>query len=255
MIFAGAGASVALGKPTTPQFLQFLSRKWDQFGRFRNYYIQCNSDKQLDAEYMRDWLENLRKEAEVLEGLLTNFPLGNPQYKSTGAQALNLILKQFNDLIRETYGEVDPEKAFQHYNPLLEFIQGHGVRVIPLFTTNYDLVIESIEGYDQSPYHVITGKKKKGARDVFDMNQFNITSIKSPTILLYKLHGSTDLWKNKNDSKIEFIRYGSSPSPDYEELMIYPTRFKFDQVQDMPFSFFYDKLGEYLNAKTEVGWV
>lgn len=257
MVFAGAGASASLGMPTTPQFISLLKTKWKGAGTLLS---KCREHSQavgdvdgrqnIDSEVLRDWLIRLRDTAEDLEVLLQNQPFEtNLQSQSNAHALISKIIMEFDLIIRNTYGDRDSSEVYRHYAPLLSTLSQYRVKFIPFFTTNYDLILESLAGYTELEWYIETGIGKKGISVNLDEQRFVRKAPSRSTIHLFKLHGSTDWWRNNNTNEVEHIRFGILPGDEYKDLLIYPTREKFNQVEEEPFSFFYDMLKGYLNLR------
>jgi hypothetical protein len=259
IVFAGAGASAGLGMPTTPEFVESLREKWHQIDRlleqYRKYREDAGSPKKvnepIDAEELRDWLINLGQVAKYTEYLLQHQPyntkVSNTSYAS---QFLTVVLKEFDSIIRKTYGTVHPGRANTHYSEFFRLLAQFGTDLVPFFTTNYDLVLESLAEYKGFERVIETGMVIRGTNVVLDTQRFEKVTSGQPTILLFKLHGSTDWWKNTQTGQIAQVSFGISPPNQYSDLLIYPTREKFKQVSEQPFSFFYDVLEGFLSSKT-----
>ena len=262
IVFAGAGASARLGMPTTPQFVEKLNGIWPGaktlIQQCRKYRVPTGDrrtdNEPVDAEELRDWLLAIEEHAETLDVLSTTPPYGRDGKggaRQAGAQNfVKEIRIRFDDIIRETYGEVNGGQAYNHYAIFLNALMEFDVSLLPFFTTNYDLVLESLGDYQDFAWRIETGVERQGTSSVLNMDLFKNTSPNRPTINLFKLHGSTDWWLNSESNKIEFVRFGITPPSHYHELLIYPTRTKFEQTAAEPFSLFYDKLRSYLSSRS-----
>ncbi len=258
MVFAGAGASAGLDIPTTPQFISLLKNRWEGMNTLIQRclkYIQSVKPnehvKTIDSEVLRDWLISLRDTAEDLEIILENQPFDTSLQSNTVVHKLvSTIITELDLIIRETYSDVDPMNAHEHYAPLLDILSKY-TNFIPFFTTNYDLVLESMEAASDSYWNVERGIGRSGVKFILNQNRFGSISENQKTLHLFKLHGSTDWWKNNQTGGIEYFQFGNTPSniENYMDLLIYPTREKFEKVNDEPFSFFYNMLASYLNLK------
>ena len=76
---------------------------------------------------------------------------------------------------------------------------------------------------------------------ILDTKMFDETS-RVPRLLIYKLHGSSDWWKNSETGEVEQVQERLQTSEEYKRSLIYPTREKFGQIKEEPFSFFYKRL-------------
>ena len=258
MVFAGAGASAGLELPTTPMFVKRLTQRWPKINLLLNQYRKYVEDigeskkagEPIDAEELRDWLVHIILVAEHGEYLLHNQPFETKVSDSSYlSQFVKKVLTEFDAIIRETYGNVPPRLAYRHYSQFLNTLAEQNIDLLPFFTTNYDLVMESLEEYEGLNWHIETGMERKGTHVVLNTKRFNRVSSGQSTIFLCKLHGSTDWWFNTNTDRVVQVAFGISPPSHYEELLIYPTREKFNQINDQPFSFFYDLLSQCLSSR------
>jgi len=264
ILFVGAGASAELGMPTTSQFIGLLRQRWaksdidailDAYKKFSNSKNAGGSNKNqpiVDSEYLRDWLLELRKAAECIEAL-PQITFDPPKPKAprpqSATQFIDNILVTFDSFTRSAYKDVDPEKAYQHYAPLLELLSSNNINMIPIFTTNYDLVFESMQDCEKCDWHIETGMKKTGRRVILDTKLYDQIKTGNPTMLVYKLHGSTDWWINRESGQIQQIPLDAKAPVECRELLIYPTRQKFEQTKEKPFSFYYETLKGALSSE------
>lgn len=258
IVFAGAGASAGLGMPTTPEFVELLGEEWPQISQLLKQYREYikdigeskNVNEPIDAEELRDWLIHLEQEAKYTEYLLKHQPFETKvPNTSSASQFLSAVLRDFDSKIRRTYGTVNPGRANTHYSEFFKLLAQFGTDLVPFFTTNYDLVIESLEEYEGFRWDIETGMGKKGTNVVLNTQRFEKVTSGQPTILLFKLHGSTDWWRNKQTEQIVQVSFDISPPSHYSDLLIYPTRDKFNQVTEQPFSFFYNMLESFLSSE------
>lgn len=259
IVFLGAGASQALGMPTTPEFIVRLRQKWPNLNNLISVYKKYRKDigavregtGPIDSEVLRDWLIHMSCSAESIESLSKTQPFDtNISRTENASRFTNTILTDFDSRIREAYGDAQPIDAYTHYSQFLRILSDCTISFVPIFTTNYDLVFESMQDFNQLNWHIETGMEKKGMRTVLNTELFTKVRTRLPTIHLFKLHGSTDWWLNKSSGQIEQISMDYTPPQHYKDLLIYPTIEKFDQVNEQPFSFFYEMLNNYLSSNT-----
>ncbi len=254
--FAGAGASAALGLPTTPQFIDLLRRQWkrpdidewlNMCKQHRNAFVDPsikppNNNDPIDAEEFRDWLAYLEQLAGDIDLLCNKPPCEiKPRVGTKSQDVLTATRQNLDTMIRKTYGqEVPIQKARNHYEPFLSrVIDDHQIRQLLFFTTNYDLTLDSMVGSQSIRWHIETGIKKLGVNQILDLEQLISRRNNKPTINLIKVHGSIDWWRHNETRQIEWFKRGSAPGPDYRDLIIYPTRTKSKQVHEAPFSDLY----------------
>ncbi|MDD5082473.1 MAG: hypothetical protein PHU08_03770 [Dehalococcoidales bacterium] len=206
IVFVGAGASAGLGMPTTLQFIGLLRQHWgvndtqvilDAYKKFYNSKNEVGLNKSqplVDSEYLRDWFLELHRSAEsiqVLPPIKSDVNMTKAPRPQTAVLFIDSILADFDSFTRTAYKDVAPEKAYEHYAPLLEGLSLNNIDVVPIFTTNYDLVFESMQDCARCSWHIETGMKKTGRRVILDTKLYDQVG-SNPRILIYKLHGSTD---------------------------------------------------------------
>lgn len=121
-----------------------------------------------------------------------------------------------------------------------------------IFTTNYDLVLEAAFENLGVPYF----DGFVGANEAFfypeSVDDNNGTDkVPLPWIRLWKLHGSFNwFWREReNGQGLRIIRIsdlGGAEKYTGGELVIYPSREKYESSRKMPFITFFDRLGNYL---------
>lgn len=254
IIFAGAGASAALGMPTTLQFIELLKQHWANINPLLETYRKAKSSDgptkrqpMIDSEYLRDWLLELRTSAESIQAI-SKYELFKTNVPKTqdAVKLMDAILVDFDSFTRSCYIDVNSTVAYQHYLPLLEGLRSNNIDTVPLFTTNYDLIFESMQDCAECKWHIETGMRKTGRHVILDTNLYDQVTTNLAKLLIYKLHGSTDWWMNKDTNEIHQIPLDHKASENYRDLMIYPTRSKFEKVHEMPYSFFYKEFDNQL---------
>lgn len=258
IVFVGAGASAELGMPTTSQFIELLSQHWTNLSALLDAYRKYSKsaspfDKTqpaIDSEYLRDWLLELRRSAESIQVLSQHEPFKTSVSRTDHAvQFIDKILADFDLFTRNCYKDPNPDKAYQHYLPLLDWLRSNEINVVPLFTTNYDLVFESMQDCEKCKWHIETGMHKTGRRVVLDTKLYDQFNSNLPTLIIYKLHGSTDWWMNNDNNQIQQIPLDHKAPENCRDLLIYPTRSKFEKVKEKPFSFYYERLKAHLSSE------
>lgn len=141
----------------------------------------------------------------------------------------------------EVYGkDLEHHKLDELYSPLFEVVNKHSPQnFIPIFTTNYDVAIETYSeradirletGFESTP----TGNILKTSR----FYQFQSTANKQ-NIILFKLHGSL-AWHRKDNLVVSTSLHIRDPS-GYQSVVIYPTQTK-EFPDEEPFRTMYNFL-------------
>lgn len=246
--FLGAGASKALGYPTTKEFKDILATKLDD--KFQADGNLPEGEKILlttlrqkiypDIEYVLDFWKRLlelknKEEYKVLSDFLNSnhFAVSFDDIYRT-RQVQQAVLKTYFDyneslidyvtnILYSTYSlnSDSAQKASTVYSPLLTLVNNSRVDI---FTTNYDSVIEQY--CKGSEWKLIDGFKydeeselKKWNPLLFDEN----TDRKC--ITLYKLHGSLN-WKQHKKHGIVKLDVEKIMKDNWEyddDLLIKPT--------------------------------
>lgn len=273
MLFLGAGASAPLGlKPTAP-FLDLLQvrlkpliepkapKKFYDHGYEESFDLLFSKAATFyrvmvpDSELVLDYLGVLAKVCEDLNNLPDLFRElastgGVPNYHRQWSDMLEMVSEQIKKVIVEHYSRVDGQKAWTLYNPLLERLCSFG-RVLPVFTTNYDWVFESIAAAKNEKVNFIDGFTTGSAmgehwdQAVFKNFEPNENRM---NLALFKLHGSTSWYKEESPPQ-RILKYTAEPSmnlPGARSVLIYPTQVKDKAVKEDPFKTAYEYLLETL---------
>lgn len=244
--FFGAGTSCAFGLPSIGQLTDKVkeSLKPDQLRLFISTE-KTIKDLQGKANItIEDVLNYLRS--------ITELTRGRKEYDFfglTGEQATELdkeICKCIFRIIRS-----DTEKAdvsdLRRFFAWFEAANRDFVKEI--YTTNYDMLLELAMEANRTPYY----DGFIGSYEPF----FSPESIETfPTendstakwIRLWKIHGSLN-WMKKpatSASKERIIRMGGIIEPE-NELMIYPSREKYNMSRKEPYIAYFDRFKNYLN--------
>ena len=262
IVFVGAGASAALNLPTTPEFVNRLEKQSQDGSSLLSVYRANVSQSKgireenvpIDSEYIRDWLEDMKfmaKSIEELGPVIKSMLYQKAPTASNVVLSVDSLIDWFDSQITKTYGEqFEPKLAYTHYSPLLDILkQNLNIEVLPLFTTNYDLIFECMQGYPQNVWNVVTGMIQTGIGKLkLDTKTFDKAS-SVPRLLIFKLHGSVDWWENPETGEVEQVQRLLQTPKDYKRSLIYPTREKFGQITEEPFSFFYKRLKAHLSSE------
>jgi len=266
ILFLGAGASAALGIPTSKNFPKFIEseHRWNTklIRTICADYLQSMgkgkyTSEEIDAEDLRDWLMIMENVTESLARLKSGSvpPLSKFRGEPSGSFTyVKEIRQQFDQIIRETYKEVSTSIAYQHYDILFRRLWNSGLDTLPIFTTNYDLVLESYAKHSRTSIKLVDGStpgRSGGEPVMLDTDLFKTSRSTSNTVLFFKLHGSTTWFRHKEKKReVIFLPFGIKPLPDYDYLLIYPTKGKAEILKDYPFNEYYTYLKGYLENES-----
>jgi hypothetical protein len=235
LVFLGAGASAGIGKLTMAPFVEKLKKTIlpDSGGDLLHLLAAARGGD----------LEKILGDLETFLNLpyLTSFQC-KPAYRNAAAngegaatitkdEAALLRSAIRHEIIRE-YRTIDGDAARSVYEPLFDLIFTYvdpSEHCVPIFTTNYDLAIET---FCEKPYHkygltegLDTDLSSK--MTYWDRSQFDLFSLWEghQNLVLFKLHGSVDWIRLEKSGRI--VRapamYDALDSDEYKNTIIYPT--------------------------------
>lgn len=200
VVLTGAGASAALGKPTTYEFMEtveadFLEQFKGTYQRAAKSAREKSDDDVLDVEVL---LQRLRESIDLATALQED-----SNFAAINMQDLISQYEQMEDSLHERivdeYSAMDSKKAMKLYRPFWDaFVRG-AVKTVPLFTLNYDIAIE--QAFNAMGSNIRYGIQEQigmpgvWTREVFDTYRES----DDPTLILFKLHGSVS-WARKDSS-------------------------------------------------------
>ena len=211
-IFAGAGASKALGYPTTDEF----------------FTVGTGRALQEDTVYkqVREYLEKPIPDVEDVLRLLYPFaaledtPTGaflRPHLRSNWVLRIPSFVRSTNKVCFDHYGRVPSEPDVKRvYLPLVDYCRWSAERV-SIFTTNYDPVTDALlKMAELSGVPCYDGFNRFGESD-----SGGYAKLKAGGLAIYRLHGSMS-WVEQQGT-IRNTREYSPRLPGYaEHLIIYP---------------------------------
>ena len=211
-IFTGAGASKALGYPTTAEFFTLgtgLRLKED------HVYQRVQKFLMKDVLDVEDVLRLLYPIAELHDTPTGKFIF--PHFRGQWYEGIPEFVTRTNAVCFDHYGrepkETDVSSA---YVPLLNYC-GWQNQKISLFTANYDPVTDVL-----MKIAVSNGITSHDGFDRFgEWDSGSYSGLKTGGLAIYRLHGSMS-WV-ENEGKIRNTRDYSRRAPGYaEHLLIYP---------------------------------
>ncbi len=246
--FFGAGTSCALNIPNVEQLTNGIEAELT--GDFKTHFDLVRNDVATSiaprAANIEDILNHIRRIRE-----LTAEAAGKSYVGVSGEAAKKLdkeICTKIYDLIlaKEKVAELETTKKFFAWLSILsrEFSK-------EVFTTNYDLIIEKSLESSQIPYF----DGFVGAYEPFFWQEsidklVGKEDMTQNWIRLWKIHGSLS-WFWKEDIKTKspkIVRIGKVENikDEEDELVIYPSKEKYDSSKKQPFVAYFDRLKNYL---------
>lgn len=223
LIFAGAGASKAVGPdkyPTTVEFFQRLPDDVSSDKLFQlavEYIHQSSKSKTTDIEQVLWTLKDLKEFTSkicdkksvpgwFIQGNRLSAVSGTGQdlqsllnTASPANQIVDRMVSKISQVVYDLYADVPDESDLEaNWLPLLKRLM-ELKEPIEIVTTNYDLVIEEAISITNAP--VRTGRSQK-TLPILETQLWDVTDPSSPASsfgLLTKLHGSVDWVRGRNN--------------------------------------------------------
>ena len=246
--FFGAGTSCALGIPNIEGLTSSIVSKLT--GDFLNNFKIIKSDLETTITTRKvnieDILNHIRRIREITGEKKSK------QYEGVSGEAAKLLDKEICTIIYDLIAEKESVTNFEstkRFFAWLNLLNRDFSKEI--FTTNYDLIIEKSLEASQIPYF----DGFVGAYEPFFWQE-SIDQLVSKNdltqnwIRLWKIHGSLS-WFWKQDSKTgaqRIIRIGriENIKDEENELVIYPSKEKYDSSRKQPFIAYFDRFKNYL---------
>jgi hypothetical protein len=246
--FFGAGTSCALGIPNVEQLTDGIEKVLTDdylknFGLIKTDLGTHSTNRKVNIE---DILNHIRRIREITG------EKDNKAYEGvTGESAKKLdkeICKKIYDIIldKEKAATLDNTKKFFAWLSILNRDFSKEV-----FTTNYDLIIEKSLESSHIPYF----DGFVGSYEPFFWQEsidqiVGKNDLTQNWIRLWKIHGSLSwFWKEDVSTKSQnIIRIGKIDNikDEENELVIYPSKEKYDSSRKQPFIAYFDRLKNYL---------
>jgi hypothetical protein len=245
--FFGAGTSCALGIPNVEQLTTGIESKLadDFLVNFKLVKTDLETIITTRKVNIEDILNQIRRIRELTGETVK-------VYEGVSGENAKLLDKEICTIIyniildKESVADIEKTKKFFAWLSLLNRDYSKEV-----FTTNYDLIIEKSLEASQIPYF----DGFVGSYEPFfwqeSIDQFvSKNDLTQNWIRLWKIHGSLS-WFWKEDAKTKsqkIIRIGKIEDIKDEdnELVIYPSKEKYDSSKKQPFIAYFDRLKNYL---------
>ncbi len=245
--FFGAGTSCALGIPNVEQLTTGIEAKLtgESLTNFQLVKSDLETIITTRSVNIEDILNQIRRIRELTGET-------GKEYQGVSGENAKKLDKEICTIIydiiaeKEKVAEIEKTKKFFAWLSLLnrDFSK-------EIFTTNYDLIIEKSLESSQIPYF----DGFVGSYEPFfwqeSIDQFvSKNDLTQNWIRLWKIHGSLSwFWKENPTTKAQqIIRVGKIENIEDEEneLVIYPSKEKYDSSKKQPFIAYFDRLKNYL---------
>lgn len=246
--FFGAGTSTALGIPNIAE----LTTKVDEMlegNHLSNFEIikkdleSTIKDRVVNIE---DILNQIRRIREI-----TSEKSDKKYLEIDGESAMNLDIEICNK-IHQILSEKEKGANIQNTKKLMAWLNMQNRDFSKeIFTSNYDLIFEKSLEETQIPYF----DGFVGSYEPFflpeNVERFVDTNdITKSWIRLWKIHGSLSwFWKKDNEkNSFRVVRLGKIDNieKDGNEVVIYPSKEKYDSSRKQPFISYFDRLKTFL---------
>jgi hypothetical protein len=244
--FFGAGTSMAVGIPgvfaLTKKITETLSEPFKS--QFDALHKATNSDN------IEQILNKLRTVRELI-GESTD----EEHYTIKGKEAASLLDVEICKAISVIVYKTDISEIVPHMILANWLFQNQSARYSPIevFTTNYDLLIEQALEHKRLPYFdgfvgSINPFLIPECVEAENIKNDQSSYIPYSWIRLWKIHGSINWFLTKDkDDKRRIIRCTNRELTKGDELMIYPSKQKYDESRRLPFLVFQDRLRRFLS--------
>lgn len=246
VVFLGAGASAPLGFAVMDTFMNELERRVGEanpeahamLGSIYQTYQTEDGSPGRDLEIVFSNLQRY-KDFFALAQKDPNFsgPLNQLVSQATTGGALVLLgefVEALDDTIRDLifthYGaDISPDVVPLYSSFLTSLCELFDQAVVPIFTTNYDVAIETYAALTDSPLEF--GFRIGGVRSPWDSSRFHnyVPPSGAPALVLFKLHGSVT-WYN-DDAGVKYVQASSRRLP-FKNMVIYPGEAKTDMLEE-----------------------
>ena len=243
--FFGAGTSCALNIPDIAALTLKIEEALtgDLLTKFQ--IIRDDLKTSIENVNIEDILNQIRRIREITKEQKAK------EFMTVNGEMATALDKQICNSIYEIIGKSE-EKADlttpQKFFAWLDILNKEYSKEI--FTTNYDLIVEKALEASEIPYFdgFVGAYEPFFWQESIDqlVGQHDITK---NWIRLWKIHGSLSwFWKQESNGSQKIIRVGKFDKTSHtdRELVIYPSKEKYDSSRKQPFIAYFDRLKNYL---------
>lgn len=254
-ILIGNGPSISLGAPIINNIKSFMEctndnyctpiekDQYEQNIELLNFLI--SSKKEISLE---DFLGCLYNIISYIDTLDHDVKIMDKEIKKDSVLSLiNTIKRKLYYSCSKILDEIDINLLRNHKELFRRFLlRPLSLPRIKIFTTNYDLIIENalddlgvyyIDGFIGSVHRTLRSEAYN--YDLYfpgDTTEGRVSRV-DRVVQFYKLHGSINWRKKINYLRSEiFIKNTTPENSKYEEVMIYPSPLKYNEMQGYPYS-------------------
>lgn len=243
--FFGAGTSCAFGLPNVYRLTDEVENNLVQelkedFKRIKDILVILLGKEKVSVEDILNYIRQIRE--------ITAEKKDRNHDGINGEKAVALdthICRCIYEIIKSNEDEADITELIKFF-AWLDITNRKNVKEV--FTTNYDMLLEKAMERSQVPYYDgFVGSHEPFFWPESIEKNLSHNDLTFNWIRLWKIHGSLN-WEFKielssNNSKI--IRVGRVDEPE-NELVIYPSKEKYNLSRKQPFIAYFDRLKQYL---------
>ena len=242
----GAGSSMAVGIPGVITLTEKITDKID--AKYKDTFIKFKEE--IKANNIEFILNKLRTIRELLGESETD-----KYFDITG----KTVAQEFDMAICTAIAELVNKNAASSIDPHLNFTnwlfkyQSNRLNPVELFTTNYDLLLEEAFEDRKIPYFdgfvgTINPFLIPECIEAENTKQYNHVYVPVSWLRLWKIHGSINWFLYKDaKAKNRITRNTGRLVKPGDELMIFPSKQKYDESRRLPFLLFQDRLRKFLS--------
>ena len=241
--FLGAGTSCAMGLPNVWDLTNEVESKInsalvDKYHIIKNLVPRVNKipSEKVTIEHILNLVRQIKDLTNAQEDLLFLEVSGK------------IALEMDREICKQIYCIISEKEMTANILVMRRFIAWLGIsnnqKVKEIFTTNYDLIVERSLEENEIPYFdgFVGGYEPFFWPESIE-KEISCNDLTYNWVRLWKIHGSLN-WEFKNDSS-KIIRTSRKETPA-NELVIYPSKEKYNLSRKQPFIAYFDRLKQYL---------
>ncbi|WP_332876290.1 SIR2 family protein [Massilia sp. S19_KUP03_FR1] len=245
--FMGAGSSCALGLPNIAQLTGKIEQELTEplLGLFKRVKKDLEIKYPSEKISIEDILNQTRRIREITaEREDSNFDgITGIESRQLDVQICRIIYNILTDA--EAIADLTVPKRFLSWLSMQNREQSKEI-----FTTNYDLLIErSLESIRVPYFDGFVGSYEPFFWQESVERFVRKADLTENWIRLWKIHGSLSwFWKKSSSGSHKVVRLGKIEKIEEEksEIVIYPSKDKYDSSRRQPFLVYFDRLRNYL---------
>jgi hypothetical protein len=244
----GAGSSMSVGIPGIIELTKKIEKSIDV--KFSKQFEELKNACGKDGNTIEVILNRLRTIRDLIDESETEI-YHNIKGKTFARELDVAICAKISEFVSKTSGIII-NSHLDFANWIFRY-QNNRINPVELFTTNYDLLFEEAFEERKIPYFdgfvgSINPFIIPECIEAENTKQYSHVYIPNSWLRLWKIHGSINWFLYKDTGgKNRITRKTGKVCKAGEELMIFPSRQKYDESRRLPFLLFQDRLRKYLS--------